>query len=105
MGEDRPTNIPLEPAQLHVSELEMRIAEQAAFTRLLKLNGEASLARVGQDLLKDLQRSLRAARKAVGQSPDSLQRARIGQAGEPRHEASPDHHEAAGQRNSSTLSH
>ena len=45
-----------------IIELEARSAQQAAFIRLLNRNGEAILARIGQDLLDDLQRSLEAAR-------------------------------------------
>jgi hypothetical protein len=48
-----------------VLELVGRIAAQAAFIRLLKQNGEAVLAGVGQDVLKDLRKSLQAARKEV----------------------------------------
>jgi hypothetical protein len=60
-----PADVPLEPAQRRVLELEARIAEQAAFIRLLKRNREAVLAGVGQDVLKDLRRSLQAARKEM----------------------------------------
>jgi hypothetical protein len=56
---------PLEPAQRRALELEGHIAEQAAFIRLLKQNGEAVLAAVGQDVLKDLRRSLQTARKEM----------------------------------------
>jgi hypothetical protein len=62
------TDITLEPTQRRVVELEARVAEQAAFARLLKRNGEAVLAGVGLDVLKELHRSLQAARKAIGQS-------------------------------------
>ena len=57
--------VPAEAAQRRVFKLEARIAEQAVFIRLLKRNGSAVLARVGQDVLKDLQRSLQAARKEM----------------------------------------
>jgi hypothetical protein len=60
-----PPEVPAEAAQRRVVELEARIAEQAVFIRLLKRNGSAVLARVGQDVLKDLQRSLQAARKQM----------------------------------------
>jgi hypothetical protein len=57
--------IPLGEYPGQVLELVGRIAAQAAFIRLLKQNGEAVLAGVGQDVLKDLRRSLQAARKEV----------------------------------------
>jgi hypothetical protein len=60
-----PAEVPLKPGQRRVLELEARIAEQAAFIRLLKRNGEAVLAGVGQDVLKDLRRSLQAARNEM----------------------------------------
>jgi uncharacterized coiled-coil protein SlyX len=60
-----PPEVPAEAAQRRVVELEARIAEQAVFIRLLKRNGSAVLTRVGQDVLKDLRRSLQAARKEM----------------------------------------
>jgi hypothetical protein len=47
--------------------LQARIAQQAEFIRLLKRNGSAVLATIGQDVLKDLRRSRQAARKEMEQ--------------------------------------
>ena len=58
-----PPEVAAEAAQRRVVELEVRIAEQAAFILVLKRNGSAVLAMVRQDVLKDLRRSLQAARK------------------------------------------
>jgi hypothetical protein len=53
--------IPIEAPEQRVLKLEARIAQQAAFVQLLMRNGEAVLATIGQDVLKDLQRSMEAA--------------------------------------------
>jgi CBS-domain-containing membrane protein len=60
-----PPEVAAEAAQRRVVELEVRIAEQAAFILVLKRNGSAVLAMVRQDVLKDLRRSLQAARKEM----------------------------------------
>ena len=65
MTELEAAETPLEMAQRHVRETEVRIADQKALIQQMKRNGEATLVGIGRTLLEELRQSLRAARDHV----------------------------------------